>query len=81
MSVDHRVRRCLVDVLGVDEPSIAEGLPLADIDDWDSLNAVRLLTNLERHLGASLDYEAFMAAETVGDVSLLVATTEAATVR
>lgn len=77
MSVDHRVRRGLVEVLGVDEPQITEGLALAEIDDWDSLNALRLFTNLERDLGATLDYDAFMTAESVGDICRLVTATTA----
>jgi acyl carrier protein len=78
MSVDDRVRRCLIEVLGVEDDLIAAELALDAIDDWDSLVALRLLTNLERDLGATLDFDAFMAAQTVGDISRLAAAADAA---
>ncbi|MEV7686066.1 acyl carrier protein [Streptomyces bungoensis] len=63
----------LAQLLDADEDALGPGTALAAIEDWDSVNALRVLVHLERTLGAPLDYERFAAAETVGDIAAVVA--------
>lgn len=68
MSSEKRLIQVLADLLDVDEASLGAEQPLATLDGWDSVNALRVLVYLERELGLAIDYERFMGAERVGDL-------------
>ena len=55
-------------LLDVEEATLMADSPLADIEGWDSVNALRVLVYLERELGTPIDYEHFMKAERLGDL-------------
>jgi acyl carrier protein len=54
-------------LLDVEEAELTADLPLAAIEGWDSVNALRVLVYLERELGVTIEYQRFMEAERLGD--------------
>jgi acyl carrier protein len=58
----------IAQLLDVDEETLAADRKIAEIDGWDSVNALRVLTYLERKLGTPIDYKHFMEAEYLGDL-------------
>ncbi|AVH61055.1 acyl carrier protein [Streptomyces dengpaensis] len=65
------VTRIVADLLEVDEAGLTPATLLADIEGWDSVNQMRLLLHLERDLAASLDYDRFLSAASLGQLTSL----------
>lgn len=80
MSADHMVTEVVTQLLDLESDEPAMDTALADIEGWDSVNQMRVLVYLERELGTSLDYDRFMKAESLADLSALVADTEGSAV-
>jgi len=72
MSASELVRDVLSQLLDVDEQQLEPELALAAIEDWDSVNALRVLMFLEREVGAPLDFEAYSASQTLGDLIAVI---------
>lgn len=68
-------------LLDVDEEELTAQRPLAAVAGWDSVNSLRVLVYLERELNVSLDYERFVAAQTVGDLAEITADAQRAGAR
>ncbi|MEU9360177.1 acyl carrier protein [Streptomyces sp. NPDC048301] len=68
-------------LLDADEDTLTPDTELTTVDGWDSVNQLRILVYLERETGTPLDYDRFAAAETLGDLAVLVADAEAAGAR
>lgn len=68
-------------LLDVDEEELTTDRSLAGIAGWDSVNSLRVLVYLERELNVSLDYERFVAAQTVGDLASITADAQRAGAR
>ncbi|GAA1955254.1 acyl carrier protein [Kitasatospora viridis] len=75
MLSDQAVKDVLAQLLDLDETTLTPDRALAELDGWDSVNALRVLVFLERELGTSIDYERFMAAGSLGELTALVADT------
>jgi acyl carrier protein len=56
-------------LLDVDAGSLAMDQRFAEIEGWDSVNALRILVYLEREVGHSIDFERFTKAETLGQLA------------
>lgn len=65
------VTEALADLLDLDEATLTPKTRFEEIDGWDSVNALRLLVFLERKTGSKLDYNAFMACKSLGDLAQL----------
>ncbi|MFI0241434.1 acyl carrier protein [Streptomyces sp. NPDC016845] len=72
MSADRTVLEVVEQLLDLEPGELNVGTALTEIEGWDSVNQMRVLVYLERELGASLDYDRFMKAESLADVSTLV---------
>lgn len=59
-------------LLDVDESALSTDTVFAEIENWDSVNALRVLVLLERELGASIDYEGFAGAHRIGDLARVI---------
>jgi acyl carrier protein len=55
-------------LLDIEDDTLSADRPLADIDGWDSVNALRVLVSLERRLGRPIDYQRFTQAERLADL-------------
>ena len=74
MSPDQIVADALGTLLDLEADSFGGGTILAELDGWDSVNALRVLVYLEREAGGSLDFERYSSAVTVGEIADVVAT-------
>jgi acyl carrier protein len=75
MPTDELVADVLAQLLETDPDTLTDETDLSAVQNWDSVNALRVLMFLERELAAALDFERYSAARTVGD---LVAVADAA---
>ena len=75
MHFDQVVKDVVAQLLDLDEESLAMDQPLAELEDWDSVNALRVLVYLERELDTSIDYDRFMRAEALRDLAAIMADT------
>lgn len=60
-------------VLGIDEGRVQDDLSPTNTATWDSLNAIILLTEIEKAFGVRFEYTEAMSIKTFGDVCRLVA--------
>jgi acyl carrier protein len=73
MISEAKVRQVIALLLDAEEEELAGERLLSEIEGWDSVNAMRVLVYLERESGGAVDYERFMAAKRVGDLSHVLA--------
>lgn len=66
------VRARVAEVLDIGEDEILPETALVDLTNWDSVNALRLMTNLEAMLRVRLPFAGFAEAKTAGDLCNLV---------
>lgn len=72
MRSEDLVGEVITDLLDLDEDTLTPRTRLADVEGWDSVNALRVLLYLERELGTALDYDAFERARTLADVAAVL---------
>ena len=72
MLAEDLVIEVITDLLDMSDPPLVAGTPLASVEGWDSVNALRVLVYLERETGRPLDYEGFAEAATIADIAALV---------
>ncbi|MFD6156421.1 phosphopantetheine-binding protein [Nocardia sp. NPDC060256] len=58
-----------------EHPGITTALKFESLDNWTSLVALRLLTDIEDAFGVQLDLRAYLAVTDVGQLSALVSDT------
>jgi acyl carrier protein len=72
MRSEDLVRHTVADLLDIDEDDLAPDMRLANVEGWDSVNALRVLVYLERETGTALDYAEFARAATLADLARVV---------
>ena len=60
-------------VLGIDKQAVTPALSPENTSSWDSLNAIILLTEIEKAFDMRFDYEEAMAIKNFADVKALIA--------
>lgn len=68
-----RLNAILVKVLGVDEMLITDSLSPADVDSWDSFNALMLVSELESAFAIKFTIDEVVAVKCVGDIKQALA--------
>jgi acyl carrier protein len=68
MFLPEHVMEQLEELLDLDPGTLRDGTVLAELEGWDSVNQMRILVRLEKLAARQLDFEAFVASETVGDL-------------
>ncbi len=72
VSAEALVREVVAQLLDADAADLTADRRFAEIEGWDSVNALRILVYLEREAGGSLDFERFTKAETLGELAAVV---------
>lgn len=67
-----KLTKIFSDVLGVDETKVTPTLSPENTSSWDSLNAIILLTEMEKALNIRFDYDEAMSIKNFADVLELV---------
>jgi acyl carrier protein len=70
--VRQKLDAALAEIFGAAPADLAAGLPLGDIDGWDSMNSVTFTMELERVFMVDLGGVFLTADQTVGDVVALL---------
>ena len=60
-------------ILGIDESAVTPELSPENSPNWDSLNAVILMTEIEKAFGVKFDFHEAMSVKNFADVKALVA--------
>ncbi|MFE3983003.1 acyl carrier protein [Nocardia tengchongensis] len=76
MSPDEFIE-ILETVIAAPEASLTWDTPLVAIEEWDSVNALRVIVFLENRMGTSIDFEAFTSSGTVGELGAVCTGTTA----
>ncbi|MFA5130045.1 MAG: acyl carrier protein [Patescibacteria group bacterium] len=63
-------------VLGIDESAVIDTLAPSNAPSWDSLNAIILLTEIEKAFDVTFGMDEAMAVKNFADVKALVASKE-----
>ncbi len=69
MNYEAVVIGVIAELLDLDESQLGPEVALAGVKGWDSVNALRVLVYLERETARPVDYQLFMAAETISDIA------------
>jgi acyl carrier protein len=72
MVSEEQLKQILAMLLDADEDELTGDTLLADLARWDSVNALRVLNYLERQTDGAIDYDRFMAALSVRDLSAAI---------
>ena len=58
--------------LGIDRARVRPELSAEAVDEWDSLNHLRLITAVEKHFAIRMTMEEVMSLANVGDLATIV---------
>lgn len=72
MSGSNVSRTLLATALNVDPQSLTENVAIGSVPSWDSLGHMRLLTEIERHLGRDLTAEEIVSINSLNDLQILL---------
>jgi acyl carrier protein len=78
MPSEQIVQDVISQLLDVDAGTLGMDRRFAEIEGWDSVNALRILVYLEREVGGSIDFERFTKAQTLGELAGVVHDAQAA---
>ena len=67
-----RVREIVSEILDVDLDEVDESIDRQDVDGWDSLNQLRIITALEAEFDVSFTMEEIEKVRTTGDLADVV---------
>jgi acyl carrier protein len=70
--MDERLKRLLADVLQMSEGRITPTLAMKDIDAWDSLRHMELVTSIERAYGLELTFEEIVTMQSVSQIEAVL---------
>ena len=79
MPSEQIVQDVISQLLDVDAGTLEMEQRFAEIEGWDSVNALRILVYLEREVGGSIDFERFTKAETLAELAAVVHDAQGAT--
>lgn len=68
-----KLKKIFAAVLNIDESTITSELSPTNTAAWDSLNAIILITEIEKGFGIKFDYTEAMSVKNLADVAALVA--------
>lgn len=67
-----KVREIVSEILDVDLDEVDESIDRQDVDGWDSLNQLRIITALEAEFEVSFTMEEIETVRTTGDLADIV---------
>jgi len=65
MNVEDQLIKIIADVLELDMEDISPEMGPETLEEWDSVNALRILTSVETDLGVRLTMKSFMDAKNI----------------
>lgn len=68
MSVTERIKDIMVEVLGVNRVEIEEDSAIGDLPNWDSLNHLKIIAEIEKNYGIQFTPDVLMDIEDFSDL-------------
>ena len=72
METESTLKKIFSSVLGISETAITDTTSPANTPSWDSMNAIVLITEIEKAFGVRFSYDEAMGVKTFADVIALV---------
>lgn len=66
------VEEVIAGVLGIDAASISDSATPDDIEQWDSFNALLLVSELEKNFRVNFSFEEVTGVKNIGDIKKLL---------
>lgn len=70
--MDDRLRELVAEVLEIPPAAVSSELRRADVDSWDSMNHLRLVTAIEQEYGAAFTMEEIERIQTLADIEAVI---------
>jgi len=67
-SINNKVKQIIISVLGINEDEYSDELAIGDIPEWDSINHVILIQQIEEDFDISIDVTDAIDIEDVFDI-------------
>ncbi len=71
MTIEEKLAM-LEEIMDVDEGSLKESDDLSDIEEWDSLSVLTLISEMKKKYGISLTSQDIKGFKTVGDICQVI---------
>ena len=68
MSVEAKIKAVMMEILGVDESEIEEDSAIGDLPNWDSLNHLRIIAEVEKSFDIQFTPDVLMDIEDFSDL-------------
>jgi len=68
----EKIKDLMADILKVDVAVLSDDLEVGDIQEWDSMHHMMIITGLEKEFGIKFQREELADIENVGDIVSLV---------
>ena len=68
MSVEAKIKAVMMEILGVDESEIEEDSAIGDLPNWDSLNHLRIIAEVEKLFDIQFTPDVLMDIEDFSDL-------------
>jgi len=68
----NRIKDLMAGILKVDISVLGDDLEIGDIQEWDSMHHVMIITGIEKEFGIKFQREELIDLETVADIVTLV---------
>jgi len=67
-SIDEKLKDILTKVLLLDESKISDGMSRKNVEEWDSMAHLMLVSEIESAFEVTMDDDDIMEIQTVGDI-------------
>ena len=68
MSIKEKIRKIIAEILNVDEKEIDDDTAIGDIQGWDSLNQLKILSAVETEFNIQFTPDVLMELEDFSDI-------------
>jgi acyl carrier protein len=68
LSINDKVKQIIISILGINEDEYSDELAIGDIPEWDSINHVLLIQQIEEDFEISIDVTDAIDIEDVFDI-------------
>ena len=72
ISMRERIKNLMADILKVNVAMLNDDLEIGEIQEWDSMHHIMIITGMEKEFGIKFQREELIDLENVGDIIALV---------
>ncbi|MGG3891730.1 acyl carrier protein [Metabacillus fastidiosus] len=72
MNTDEKLIEIIAEVIDIDEDRLSANIGPDHIEEWDSVNALRILINIETKMGVRVPLTAYKEAKTIKELAEII---------